>query len=101
MVDYLDLIDLNNEGNSKNDSNQQTNQQKQDVKRDDKKDKLKNILNLNELKQELRTKSTQNVITNYEQHLLNELIELNSSTNLQFDLLTNCGLSNDELKDQI
>lgn len=65
---------------------------------DDKKDKIANIVNLNDL--EGRLKIIQNLTTNYEQYLLNELVVLNDSF-IQFDLLTNCSLSNEELKELI
>ena len=56
-----------------------------------------NILSLNKLNS-LKLKSVKT--TNYEQHLLDELIALNGSS-MQFDLLTNCNLSNNELKNLI
>ena len=68
---------------------------------DDKKQRTESVLSLVE---RLRTKSEQ-VLTNYELRLLNKLVELRSAGDsaqsknlLEFDLLTNCSLSNDELQ---
>lgn len=104
LIDLLDLTNLDNEitnttsNHSANSTTNSTRDEAVDSTRS-KKDKSELILNLNGLNKKLNFES---ILTNYEQYLINEFIKIKSNKNdLGFDLLMNCSLKTNELKDLI